>query len=165
MLFLYFTQMSTTIQKAFVLEALINCPAILALIFYPRATLSYALIAPLSTELNATTLFLARCAGVLILALTPQLLLAVPDDENCAGKRKTVYFTLGAGEAGLIPLLLWEAYRATDSEKLVGAGGFSRNAALLSAANLVPPLAWRFWVWGWRREWFGRQERKTLKGK
>lgn len=160
--------MSSVIQKAFVLEAIFNCPAIIALVFYPHITLPKFLASPLaSTEITTTTTFFARSVGILILPLTPQLLLALPDSKDCAAKRKGVYFTLGTGEVGLIPLFLWEAYRATDNEKVLGAGGFSKKAALMCAANLLPPLAWRIWVWVWKPEWFaasGYDKEKAGKG-
>ena len=86
--------MPSIIQAAFFLESLINVPAIVSLIFYPKSTIRPALAANASlsaAELNQTATLLARCAGVLILALTPQLLLALPDSKDCAGKRKQVY--------------------------------------------------------------------------
>ena len=150
--------MPSIIQSAFFFEAVINIPAIVSLIFYPESTLRPALAAKFSsspTGLNQTTLLIARCAGVLILALTPQLLLALPDSQDCVGKRRLVYWGLGLGEAGLIPLFLWEAFRASDQAKLEWQGGFTRRAALLCVGLLTPPLAWRVYVSGWREHWFG----------
>lgn len=86
--------MPSIIQAAFFFESLVNVPAIVSLIFYPKSTIRPALAANVShsaAELNQTATFIARCAGVLILALTPQLLLALPDSKDCAGKRKQVY--------------------------------------------------------------------------
>lgn len=150
--------MPSVIQAAFFLEALSNVSAIVSLIFLPEQTLSRALTtnAPYSAaELNRTATLLARCVGVLIFALTPQLLLALPDSKDCVGKRKQVYWTLGLGEAGLIPLFLWEAFRATDQAKLEWRGGLSRKTALLCAGILVLPLGWRAFVFGWKEHWFG----------
>lgn len=67
-----------------------------------------------------------------------------------------MYWTLGAGEVGLIPLLIWEAFRASDQHKAVGvwAGGFSRKAALMCAANLVPLVLWRVYVFAVKPHWF-----------
>ncbi|KAF6229965.1 hypothetical protein HO133_004303 [Letharia lupina] len=150
--------MPSIIQTAFFFEALVNVPAIVSLIFYPESTLRPALTTNASfsaAELNRTATFIARCAGVLILALTPQLLLALPDSKDCVGKRKQVYWTLGLGEFGLIPLFLWEAFRASDQDKLDWRGGLTKRAALLCAGMLIPPLAWRVFVFGWREHWFG----------
>lgn len=148
--------MPSIIQTAFFLEALVNVPAIVSLIFYPESTLRPVLSTSFSsaaTELSRTATLIARCAGVLILALTPQLLFALPDTEDCIGKRKQVYWTLGMGEAALIPLFLWEAFR----ERGPGGwrGGLTKPAALLCAGMMVPPLAWRIFVFGWREHWFG----------
>lgn len=150
--------MPSIIQSAFFFEAVMNIPGIVSLIFYPESTLRPALAAKFSSspaELNQTTLLVARCAGVLILALTPQLLLALPDSQDCVGKRRLVYWGLGLGEAGLIPLFLWEAFRASDRAKLEWQGGLTRRAALLCVGILTPPLAWRVFVFGWREHWFG----------
>ena len=152
--------MPSIIQTAFFFEALVNIPAIVSLIFYPESTLRPALATKSlfsAAELNQSATFIARCAGVLILALTPQLLLALPDSKDCVGKRKQVYWTLGLGEAGLIPLFLWEAFKASDQEKLERPGGLTRRAALLCAGVLIPPLAWRVFVFGWKEHWFGPQ--------
>lgn len=150
--------MPSIIQAAFFFEALTNVSAIVSLILLPERTLSHALVTrpPYSAaELNQTATLLARCAGVLIFALTPQLLLALPDSSDCVGKRKQVYWTLGLGEAGLIPLFFWEAFRASDQDKLGWRGGLSRRTALLCAGMLVLPLAWRACVFGWKEHWFG----------
>lgn len=150
--------MPSIIQSAFFFEALANVPAIVSLIFFPESILRPALATKPSysaAELNRTATFIVRCAGVLILALTPQLLLALPDSKDCVGKRKQVYWTLGLGEAGLIPLFLWEAFRASDRDKLEWRGGLTRGAALLCAGMLIPPLAWRIFVFGWQEHWFG----------
>lgn len=150
--------MPSIIQAAFFFEAIMNIPGIVSLIFYPESVLRPALAAEFSSspaELNQTTLLIARCAGVLILALTPQLLLALPDSQDCVGKRRLVYWGLGLGEGGLIPLFLWEAFRASDQAKLEWQGGLTRSAALLCVGILIPPLAWRMFVFGWREHWFG----------
>lgn len=150
--------MPSIIQAAFFFEAFVNVPAIVSLIFYPESTLRPALASNFSfstAELNGTATLIARCAGVLILALTPQLLLALPDSKDCIGKRKQVYWTLGIGEAGLIPLFLWEAFRASDQDKLGWRGGLTKRAALLCAGMLIPLLAWRIFVFIWREHWFG----------
>ena len=153
--------MPSIIQTAFSIEALTNIPAIVFLIFYPESTLRLALAKNLpysDAELNRTATLMARCAGVLILALTPQLLIALPNSKGCVEKRKQAYIGLGLGEFGLIPLFLWEAFRASDWEKLDRGGGLTRNAALLSAGMLALPLAWRAFVFGWKDHWFGPKD-------
>ncbi len=153
--------MPSIIQTAFSLEALTNIPAIVLLIFYPESTLRLALAKNLSypnAELSRTATLMARCAGVLILALTPQLLIALPNSKGCVGKRKQAYVGLGLGEVGLIPLFLWEAFRASDQDKLEWAGGLTRRAALLCAGMLTLPLAWRIFMFGWKEHWFGPKD-------
>ena len=151
--------MPSIIQTAFSLEALTNIPAIVFLIFYPESTLRPALAQNISypdAQLTRTATFMARCAGVLVLALTPQLLIALPNSKGCVGKRKQAYVGLGLGELGLIPLFLWEAFRAKD--RLESAEGLTRRAALLCAGMLSLPLAWRIFVFGWKEHWFGPKD-------
>ena len=160
--------MPSIIQFALAFESIINTPAIIGLLFFPSATLKPLLASPLpSIELNATTVLLARCVGVFILALTPPLLLACPDSKDCVGKRKLVYWTLGLGEAGLIPLFIWEAFRTSDEAKAAGfwAGGLSRNSALFCAANLVWPMIWRVFVSNYRPEWLAAEMTKSKEKK
>lgn len=148
--------MPSLIQTALALEAFLNTPGIIALVFFPSQTLKYFLASPLpSIELNETAVLLARCVGILIMGLTPQLMLAYPSTKDAAEKRKIVYWTLGMGEAGLIPLLIWEAFRASDEHKAAGlwAGGFSRKAALMCAANLIPLVLWRVYVLAVKPQW------------
>ena len=154
--------MPSIIQTAFFLEALMNGYGIVSLIFYPESTIRPALnttgwssAAKSAAKLNQTASLFARCAGVLIFALTPQLLLALPDSKDCVGKRKLVYWTLGFGEAGLIPLFLWEAFRDSNRRGFERRGGLTQRAALLCAGMLIPPLAWRVFVFGWKEHWFG----------
>lgn len=149
--------MPSIIQKAFAFEVLIIIPAVISLLVFPSATVKLLLASPLpSIELNDTAILLARCVGILILTLTALLLFAYPDTEGCVGKRRLVYWTLGVGEAGLIPLFLWEALRTSDEAKAAGfwAGGLSRRSAIICAANLMWPLAWRIYVFRRRPEWF-----------
>ena len=136
--------MPSIIQTAFALETLINIPGFIALTFFPFQTLPHLLASPAPPD--STTVLLARALGIITLALTPQLLLAYPNTKDAAGKRRIVYWTLGVGEAGLIPLLLWDAYQVRGS-------GLSRNAALMSVASLGPLLLWRVFVFVIRPDW------------
>ena len=158
--------MSSMIQKAFAIEACLIVPGIIGLMLFPRGTLSNFLVSPWSgSAITPTTILLARVVGALILALIPQLLFALPDSKGVAEQRRLVYLTLGSGEAALIPLFLWEAFRATDAEKVLSAGGFSRSSALFSVANLLALLIWRVWVWDYKPHWFEQSGGITAKGK
>jgi hypothetical protein len=160
--------MPSIIQTAFALEAFVNLPTIIGLLFFPSAVLKLFIASPIpSLELNATTTFLARSLGGLVLSLTPQLLLAYPNSKDCAAKRKLAYVTLGTGEVALVPLLLWEAFRASDQSKAAGvsAGGLTTTSCLVSVANLTPLLAWRIYVFLVKPQWFGDTENVMEKGK
>ena len=157
--------MPSIIQIAFLLESALNVPGIIALTFYPVQTLSFLAVSPPFTpSLTPIGELFARFCGLLFAGLTPQLLLAVPNTPSRVEKRKLVYVTLGAGEVFLIPLFIWEAYRASDVEKLARGGGFSRIAALVFAGNLMMLLLWRVWVWEFRPEWFDGSEEEKSEG-
>lgn len=150
--------MPTIIQTAFLAEALLNIPGIIASIIFPSATLNLLLVSTIPSSFNPTSILLTRALGVMFLALTPPLLLAYPNTTDAAGKRRIVYWTLGLGEGCLVPLLLWEAFRASDEEKVmgvgVGVGGWSRTAALMGVASLLPLLLWRIYVFTAQPSWF-----------
>lgn len=156
--------MPSIIQSALLLEALVNIPGIVSLTFFPAQTVSHFLASPLpSLELNATTTLFARSLGLLILALTPQLLLAYPNGKDSVGKRRIVYTTLGMGEGALIPLLLWEAFRASDAQKVInGGGGWRRESCLLCVGSLMPLLVWRGYLFMARPHWFGESDGRNL---
>lgn len=66
-----------------------------------------------------------------------------------------------------MPLLLWEAFRASDQSKAggVSAGGLTTTACLVSVANLTPVLAWRLYVFLVKPQWFGDTGDVIEKGK
>ena len=150
--------MPTIIQTAFLAEALLNTPGIIASIIFPSATLDLLLVPTIPSSFNPSSILLTRALGVMFLALTPPLLLAYPNTPDAAGKRRIVYWILGLGEGGLVPLLLWEAFRASDEEKVIGVGGgvggWSRTAALMGVASLLPLLLWRIYVFTAQPSWF-----------
>ena len=54
-----------------------------------------------------------------------------------------------------MPLLLWEAFRASARDKREWRGGLRKRAALWCVGILVLPLAWKAFVLGWKEHWFG----------
>ena len=157
--------MPSIIQIAFVLESILNIPGIIALTLYPFETLSLFTVSPtLAPTITPTGALFTRITGLFIAGITPQLLLAAPNTVSRVEKRKLVYITLGAGEVFLIPLFIWEAYRASDLEKLAQGGGLSKSASLMFAGNLLSLLLWRVWVWAIRPEWFDGAEGKESEG-
>lgn len=155
---------SSIIQRAFLLEACANAPGIYVMIFKPELFIEAFFTGPVTLlASNQSTILLTRILGTLILALTPQLLLALPDGVGIAGQRKMAYLTLGTAEAALVPLLLMEAFRATDTEKVVGSGGLSKTMALVSAVNLGLLLSWRVFVWVVKPHWFASNSKEGRK--
>lgn len=137
----------TAVRRAFALEALLNLFT-LPLIFYPKATLSPLVNDP--SAITPTAELLARLFGGLVVgALTPALLLGLPNTRQAIESRRTVYVLLGCGEAALIPVLLWHALEGWER------GSLTFGACWASIGCLIPPLAWRLYVLS-KPEMFGR---------
>lgn len=128
----------TAVRRAFALEALLNLFT-LPLIFYPKATLSPLVNDP--SAITPTAELLARLFGGLVVgALTPALLLGLPNTRQAIESRRTVYVMLGCGEAALIPVLIWHALDGWER------GSLTFAACWASVGCLIPPLAWRLYV-------------------
>jgi hypothetical protein len=128
--------MPSAIQYALGIEAFVNVASSTAFIFYPKICLSKALT---TTTVPPSTTTLLQAVGTLVYALTVPLLLCLPDGPHAAHTRKIVYYTLGAGEAFLIPLFLYKGLAGEVDN------GFGDRFMVAAAANLAPILAWRAW--------------------
>jgi hypothetical protein len=146
--------MPSIISLAFGLESCLNLSAGTIALTAPEWCL--AQVVRHSSFASPTAALLVQTTGGLLYALTTSLLLCLPDskptDDSCArstlvGRRRLVYYTLGAQEACLIPLLLWNWARRRDA-------GMERGSLLSMALNLIPFLGWRVWCLWWRPQWF-----------
>ncbi|GAB7348006.1 hypothetical protein MBLNU459_g5501t2 [Dothideomycetes sp. NU459] len=136
----------TIVRRAMVIEALFNIGT-LPLLLYPKEMLSYVVTRP--SEITDTAATMAQLFSTLVVgALTPLLLLGVPNTRSAIESRRTIYYTLGAGEAFLIPYFLYQA--------TVGHSGLTPLACLGMASCLIPPVSWRAYVFLQKPEWFGR---------
>jgi hypothetical protein len=139
------------IRLAFLLESLLNLFTI-PLITHPQVILPYILLDPKS--ITHSTLFFARLFGGLVVgALTTALWCGLPNTKPSIDSRPTTYILLAAGEMVLIPLLILEAMKGGKVER---GAVISVKGCLGVIACLAPPLAWRVWVLGFRRELMGR---------
>ncbi|KAA6410610.1 MAG: hypothetical protein FRX48_06032 [Lasallia pustulata] len=136
----------TLIRRLMALEAAVNILSAIPMLLYPSSIVSH--LTSSGTAPPSTTQ-LTQWLGALILALTPQLLLALPNTKTAIESRATVYVTLGPGEAMLISIMLWQAWAGEE-------GGLSARALVRAAGILVGPLVGRGWVLGWRPELLGR---------
>ncbi|GAB7348004.1 hypothetical protein MBLNU459_g5501t1 [Dothideomycetes sp. NU459] len=115
----------TIVRRAMVIEALFNIGT-LPLLLYPKEMLSYVVTRP--SEITDTAATMAQLFSTLVVgALTPLLLLGVPNTRSAIESRRTIYYTLGAGEAFLIPYFLYQA--------TVGHSGLTPLACLGSVAS------------------------------
>jgi hypothetical protein len=146
--------MPSIISLAFGLESCLNLGAGTVALVAPEWCL--AQVVRHSSFASPTASLLVQTTGSLLYALTTPLLLCLPDSKHTddvrarstlVGRRRLVYYTLGAQEACLIPLLLWNWAHRRDS-------GMERGSLLSMALNLVPFLGWRVWCLWWRPQWF-----------
>lgn len=135
----------TTIQLVLALEASANLFGATCMLLFPGPILTY-LTNPPSSSLSSTTpdpasAHLVQWLAALVYGLTPPLLLAVPDQKDIRGKRWIAYVTLGAGEASLMAVMLWQAFMGKAD-----GGGFTKKALLGCVGGLMPFMLWRVWV-------------------
>jgi len=142
----------STIQLALALESGANIFGATIMLLFPRPILTSLTSAPSRTashpnppSVSPTTIQLLQWLAVLVYGLTPQLLLALPNQRGARDKRWTAYVTLGAGEGALIAVMLWQALRGEQAE-----GGLTRRALGGCVAGLMPFMVWRVWVLGAR---------------
>jgi len=82
-----------------------------------------------------------------VLALTTPLVLAYPNTVAGIANRSTCYWTLGAGEAALVPIMLWQY--------LSGESAFSDGALIGAIGILGGTLAARMFLLGMKPAWVG----------
>lgn len=144
------------IQLALALEAGANIFGATLMLLYPCPILASLSSPPFCsasnpnpTAVSATSIQLLRWLAALVYGLTPQLLLALPNQKGARDKRWTVYVTLGAGEGALMVVMLWQAVMRKEGEG-EGEGGLTRRALLGCLGGLMPFMVWRIWVLGVR---------------
>jgi hypothetical protein len=146
--------MPSIISLAFGIESCLNLGAGTVALIAPEWCLAQVVRHP--SFASPTASLLVQTTGCLLYALTTPLLICLhgskySDDSRArsalAERRRLVYYTLGAQEACLIPLLLWNWARRRDA-------GMDRGSLLSMALNLAPILGWRVWCLWWRPQWF-----------
>jgi hypothetical protein len=75
----------------------------------------------------------------MVYALTVPLILSVPDGSQAKAVRTITYYTLGADELFLIPLLLVKAREG-------GTSGFKSDALIKAIGSLFPFAAWKVYA-------------------
>jgi len=130
------------IRNAFALEACANILGGAMMLVYPAKCLSYFL--PTSARITPVATCLIQWLAALVLGLTPQLLIAIP--ESGKNGRPMVYYTLGAGEAFAILVMAWQT--GTQS-------GLSPTSLWIACGVMGLALLWRLFVIIFKFEWFG----------
>jgi hypothetical protein len=131
------TAPGTFIRYAMAIEGTLNILAGVPMLFYPSIFLSLMAKSPAVYTSVSPSTAMFQWIGALILGITPQLFLALPNTRRAIESRRMVYISLGAGELALIPLFLWQASR--DS-------GFTSTALGNAVVMLAPALLFRGYV-------------------
>lgn len=127
--------MTRVFQIGLAIEAFLNIAGALTFVLYPEWCLSFAVADDSTTGVPPSSAVLWQIYGVLVLALTVPIVLCIPNSEAVAEKRRVIFQTLIAGEVFIEAVLLWHITRPEKS-------GFTLNALVLSAVNLLPALSW-----------------------
>lgn len=143
------TAPGTFIRRAMFIEGCLNIFGGVSMLMMPSTILSWMVSSP-KGEITPTATALIQWLGALVLGLTQQLFLAIPNTRGAVESRPMVYYTLGAGELALIPLFVWQALGPED------ASGITRRALMVAIGALVPPLLLRGYVLFVRPSLLGR---------
>lgn len=146
---------------AFALEGVANMFSAVPMIYNPGYV--YSIISPDKTldvlkshpaaimdnpDLAASLII--QWIGALIVGLTIPLALGALDNPHFAVTRKMTYYTLGAGEAFIIPMMFWQLFSGATQGAMI-TDGFLKAGIL----NLSGILAWRIFALTHKPHWFG----------
>lgn len=133
------THNGSLVRKAFFIESILNL-GVLPVITHPHAVLSAILID--KSQVTPATILLARVfSGLVVAGLNTALWMGLPNTRNAIESRRTTYYTLGMGEAIIIPMLLVEAAKKGGID-----AALSVHACWAGIASLAPLLIWRAYV-------------------
>ena len=141
-------------RYAMALEAGLNVFGATLMLLYPSQLLSYMVATKPPVAITGASATLVQWLGALTCGLAVPLLCAIPNTRGAIESRRVVYYTLGAGEGFLVPLLLWQAAFSGSSSGIDG--GLTPKALTVCAAVLFPTLVWRGVVLFVKPEWLGR---------
>jgi len=127
------------------MESLANITGGIGMLLFPNSVLYW--MTKTSTPITPLHLELVQWLGGVVLALTTPLLLAYPNTIAGIINRSTCYWTLGAGEAALVPIMAWQL--------MSGQSSFSDNSLIGGIAVLGGTLAYRAFVLNMKPEWVG----------
>lgn len=132
------TTPGTFIRYAMAIEGALNILGALPMLLIPATLLHHITTSPL--EVIDTSVALLQWIGALILGITPQLFLAIPNTRTAIESRRMVYLTLGAGELSLPAVFMLQAYGSNAGVRI------TRNALVLATGILVPLVLFRSYV-------------------
>lgn len=131
--------MPSIIQYALIFESLANVYGGTVALLAPKWCIAGMLGPREAANPSPSTLTLVQGFGAMVYALTVPLILSLPDGPQAKAVRAITYYTLGAGELFLIPLLLVKA-------KQDPASGFKSDVLMKAVGSLAPFAAWRAYV-------------------
>jgi len=133
----------TVFRNAAMIEAFMNVFGGLTMLAFPVQCLKFVCH---SYTITPTATNFIQWIGGLTLALTPQLLLAIPNTRGSIESRRSAYTTLLAGEAAIIPLIMLHG-----SNTQMTSNSLTASVVVLGLTSL-----WRLYMFFVRPDWFGR---------
>jgi hypothetical protein len=138
----------TVMRGALAFEAMANAIGGTWMVFFPQRFLNLLVSSPM--QITGAAVTWTQLTGSLVYALATPVIMGIPNSRRGIESRAPTYYTLAAGEVGVVAVAMYKAFVFGDSS------GWSRSALLAVCATLLPTLAWRFYVLFWRPEWIGR---------
>jgi hypothetical protein len=142
----------STLTPAFQIEAVVNMLTF-PFITHPEFVLSHILLYP--SQINPSVILFTRLFGTVIAGITGPLLFFAA--RSAPEVRKAAYWSLGLGEALMVPLLVGEAMKGGEARN---GATLSVKAAVVALGSVAAPLAWRAYTLFSKSQWFGRSGRK-----
>lgn len=142
-------------HTAFVIEAGANLFGAIGMLAFPEPILRISSPATLNGS-SPLSKSLLQWLAALVIGLTPQLLLALPETRRAVGSRYTVYITLLAGEAALLAVMAWQGFTGGSEQNI----GLTKNALLASGATLGITAIWRMYAMSAYSQWFEEESGK-----
>jgi len=140
---------TTIIRGAFAAEAILNIVGATSLILSPNSMLNLLAINP--ADAHPTTLSTLQWFGAITFGLSVPLFAGLPERKGIAEFRRATYLTLGACEAFMVPVFLWQASKSSGV-------GLTSTSLTVGASILGSLTVWRAFVLYVRPEMLGSEK-------
>ncbi|KAF2120864.1 hypothetical protein BDV96DRAFT_279089 [Lophiotrema nucula] len=138
----------TNFRIALAVESALNIGFAAYILIDPTTALKF--LAADTSLINPLAKSVISLMGISTFIITVPMLISIQNTRRGIESRVPTYYLLGAGELLFIALF---TYLGIKGEKETG---ISSKALVSATGNLLPPLAWRVFVLGFKPLWVGR---------